>query len=78
MNFEYPNHLGDIVKNEAPRDTTELHYAVGDKSIAYIVLWCLKAIIILAKEIDLLKRDRRYEQTRILNVNRSNSNSASD
>lgn len=78
MNFEFPNHLGDIVKNEAPRDTIEMHYVAGDKSTAYIVLWCLKAIIILAREIDLLKRDKRYEQTRLPNVNSSDSSSKSD
>lgn len=56
MNWEYPNHLGDIVKNEAPADTRELSFSMGNKSPGYVLLWLLKAIIIMAREIELLKQ----------------------
>lgn len=52
MNIETPNHLGDIIKNEAPKTSDEINYY----PIQQLILWIVKSIIILAREVALLKQ----------------------
>jgi hypothetical protein len=53
FDFKIPTTLEELANNEAPKTVAELH--AYNTPWADLMLWCVKSIILLAKEVAFLK-----------------------
>lgn len=58
MNWNYPEKLDDIVHIDPPKDARELMQSMGERSALLVLCWLVRAIVVLAKEINFLKATR--------------------